>query len=480
MPLVRHHLAEELTAGFERIRAKLDVAESFPDDVDALATLRASVGGCGSEPPGDDPERIDRTDVELFSLDPEGSRDLDQALHLERNGSGYRFHYAIADVAAWVRAGDAIDLEARRRTTTVYCPDRRIPLHPPVLSEGAASLLADGARPALLWTIDLDQRGTTADATVEHAVVRNRAARSYRDAQAAIDAGHDDDQLRLLEEVGMLRSEIEVSRGGVSLNLPEQTVRRVGDGYELRYDDAMAVEGWNAQLSLCCGMAAAELMLHNGVGILRTLPPAGSDTIEQLRRHSDALGVAWPTTMDYPTWVRSLDTSTPQGAALVQLATTTLRGAGYLAFDGTIGVEHRHAAIAADYSHVTAPLRRLVDRFAGECCVAAAERRRPADWALAALDSLPGEMEAGGRRAQQVERAVIDLAEAAVLSGRVGEYFDAVVTANAKGRPSSTVQIEDPAVVATLDEVAPIGSTVKVRLAQADIATSTVRFEAAR
>ena len=88
----------------------------------------------------------------MITIDPAGSRDLDQAMHLTRSGSGFLISYAIADVAAFVTPGGPIDLEAHRRGMTLYAPDRRIPLHPPVLSEGAASLLPDQLRPALLWT----------------------------------------------------------------------------------------------------------------------------------------------------------------------------------------------------------------------------------------------------------------------------------------------------------------------------------------
>ena len=80
---------------------------------------------------------LDRTDLELITIDPAGSRDLDQALHIARGQRGeFVISYAIADVAAFVRPGDPIDLEAHRRGTTLYAPDCRTPLHPPVLSEG--------------------------------------------------------------------------------------------------------------------------------------------------------------------------------------------------------------------------------------------------------------------------------------------------------------------------------------------------------
>ena len=148
---------------------------------------------------------LDRTDLELITIDPEGSRDLDQALHIGRDGSGFVVSYAIADVAAFVSAGDPIDLEAHRRGTTLYAPDQRIPLHPPALSEGAASLLPDQVRPALLWTIRLDARGRMTDAEVVRARVRSREQLSYHQAQAEIDGGAPRETLALLAEVGPWR-----------------------------------------------------------------------------------------------------------------------------------------------------------------------------------------------------------------------------------------------------------------------------------
>ena len=161
----------DLAAGFAAIRAEQHVPEEFPPAATAEAAQLAAAG----PPPA---ERADRRDIELSSIDPAGSRDLDQAFHLEARGSGFRIHYAIADVGGWIPPGGPIDLESRSRGTTIYCPDVRIPLHPTSLSEDAASLLPDVDRPAVLWMIDLDQRGAVADVAVERALVRNRRGRA--------------------------------------------------------------------------------------------------------------------------------------------------------------------------------------------------------------------------------------------------------------------------------------------------------------
>lgn len=98
-------------------------------------------------------------DVPFVTIDPPGSKDLDQAVALERTPDGFRVQYAIADVAAFVDPGSALDQAVNTRGQTFYFPDTRIGLHPPILSEGAASLLPGQIRPAVVWTIDLSADG---------------------------------------------------------------------------------------------------------------------------------------------------------------------------------------------------------------------------------------------------------------------------------------------------------------------------------
>ncbi len=123
------------------------------------------------------------------TLDPVGSMDLDQAFHLERSGDGVRVRYAIADVAAVVEPGGPVDVEAHTRGMTLYSPDSRAPLHPTVLSEGAASLLPDQVRDAVVWTIDLDAAGEQTAVDVRRARVRSVRRLDYDGVQQQIDAG---------------------------------------------------------------------------------------------------------------------------------------------------------------------------------------------------------------------------------------------------------------------------------------------------
>lgn len=459
-----------LRAALSALRTELGVPETFP--AEALAEA--------AQPPR--LPSYDATDIPLFTIDPPTSEDLDQAMHLSRRDKGgYRVRYAIADVAAFVNPGGALDAEAHRRVMTLYFPDEKVPVHPPGLSEGTASLLPDQTCPAVLWTVDLDADGRTEATDVRRALVRSRAKLDYAHVQRRIDAGTAEEPLALLKDVGTLREALEIERGGISLNVPEQEIVEKDGTYELAYRAPLPADGWNAQISLLTGMAAADLMLAYGTGVLRTLPAAPDGAVGRLRRTARALRIDWPHHVSYAQLIRSLDPHKPHHAAFLQECTTLLRGAGYTVFrDGALPEVTAHAAVAAPYTHCTAPLRRLVDRYAAEICLAAVAGKTSPEWVLAALDALPKEMADGGRRAGTVERECVDIVEAALLKDRVGELFEGCVVDVQEHEPTvGTVQLESPAVFARItggSSPLPLGERLRVRLTQADPGTTKVEF----
>lgn len=178
--------------------------------------------------------------------------------------------------------------------------------------------------------------------------------------------------------------------------------------------------------------------------------------------------------------VRSLDPARSSHAAFLQECTTLLRGAGYSVFThGDLPTPAVHATAAALYTHCAAPLRRLVDRYAAELCLAATAGQEPPEWVLRALDALPKEMAEGTRRANTVERECVDLVEAALLGDRTGRTFDAYVIDVEDDDPAvGTVHVEDPAIVARIESGSPLplGERLRVRLARADLGPSKVLF----
>jgi exoribonuclease R len=460
-----------LRAGIAEIQHELEVSPEFPPEVEEAAAAAVA-----------DPRLpdLDRTDLPMVTIDPAGSMDLDQALHISRtDDGGFVLHYAIADLAAFITPGDPLDVEAHRRGQTLYGADSRIPLHPTSISEDGGSLLPGQLRPALLWTITMDGEGARTDVEVERARVRSRSRLDYAGVQQQIDDGTAEESLMLLKELGELRLKREQARGGVSLPLPEQEVDTTGPEWELTYRDLLPVEEWNAQMSLLTGFAAASLMMYARVGFLRTLPPPHPRDVQRLHRTAHALGLDWPAELLFPDFIRGLDPAKPQHAAMISACTRLLRGSGYVAFDGETPAQPVHSALNAEYAHVTAPLRRLGDRYASEICVSLCAGTDVPDWVRAALPDLARTMQESSQRANRYERMVLDLVEAGLLQHRVGESFEAVVVEVDEKEPTrGIVTIADPAVEAPVVSATdiPLGTEVRVRLTTADVAQRKVEF----
>jgi len=238
------------------------------------------------------------------------------------------------------------------------------------------------------------------------------------------------------------------------------------------------LEEWNAHVSLLTGMAAAEIMLAGGVGILRTMPQADPDDVAEFRAQTIALGLPWRFDIPYGTYLSDLP-HTPAGRAVREYAGGLFRGAGYVAFDGDPPDDPRQAAIGAPYAHTTAPLRRLVDRWSLVICDALANGRPVPDWARQSLPEVPALMAAGSQRAGRMDAGAIDRVEAAVLHGREGEVFDGVVL-SVRGE-GARVQLRRPPVeakVAGRGDGVP-GAEVRLRRDAASIADGTALFSEA-
>lgn len=477
MPLQRVHFADDVPevfrASLQDIRRELEVPAEFPPEVVAAALAAAQNPRL--------PE-LDRTDVEFVTIDPPDSMDLDQALHIERTGDGYTVYYAIADVAAFVQPGDPIDLEARRRGETLYAPDKRTPLHPPELSEGEGSLLPDQVRPALLWTITVDATGDGTGVVCERALVKSRAKLNYAGVQKDLDAGNASESLQLLREVGKLREQRELDRGGVNLPIPDQEVVTSNHGWGLEFRAPLPVEGWNAQISLLTGMAAAELMMKGKIGILRTLPESHDDLRHKLENTAKALGITWPAEESYAEFIHGLDPKVPAHAAMLASCTVLFRGAGYTAFSGSVPERPEHAAMKAEYAHVTAPLRRLVDRWAGEICVALSAGTEVPAWVHESMEEIPKVMDEADRRAHAYERSIVSMVEAGLVAEKIGAEFDGVITdVDERDHTRGIVALSTLAIEGRITGKTPLplGQAVRVKLVEADISKRTVSFNLA-
>ena len=453
---------EEFSDGLAKLREDFEVPGDFPDDVLAAAEIAAR------RPVGDGASRhVDRTGVEFLTLDPAGSTDLDQAFAIERAGNDVILRYAIADVAWFVRPGDPIDREAWKRGVTVYLPNDRAGLHPPRISEDAGSLLPGGPKPAVVFVVRVAEDGAVRLDGVERAMIRNRAKLEYATVTAA-------DLPHAFAELSRRIEAAEVARGADRIQFPEQEVVRADAGFALRFRPRNEAENENAAMSLATNMAVADVLYAAKTGLFRTMPAVTDRELGRLRHTARAFGLDWPRDMALKAFERSLSRQDPRTAAFQLAVRRASGGASYEPYDPA--KRPWHAAVAATYSHATAPLRRLADRYVIEATLAVVNGEPVPDDISEAFTLLPDAMRAGDARANRVDRAAIDLAEAVVLQGREGEVFDAVVTD--EDDRGARIQLCDPPVVARVvaRRVDP-GDDAQVKLIRADAAGRTVAFE---
>lgn len=448
-----------LSRGLADIRTQFQVPPEFPPAVlteARLAAARPVLGHC------------DWTDRDFVTLDPKSSTDLDQAFAIEKAAMDLVLHYAIADVAWFVGSGDALDREAWVRGETIYMPDGKASLYPIGLSEGAASLLPGVDRPSVVFTVRIDPTGKSSLDGAVRAMVRSRAKLAYETATPAdLPSGFTD----LFERI----ERAEDARGAARVDAPEQELVIGRDGhFALDFRPQLLSEQQNAALSLAANLAIADAMLAHRTGLFRVMPEPDERWAWRLRHTAKALGLVWPKHETLKQFEGSLNTSDPRHAAFRTAVRRAGPGASYAPYEE--GVVPWHSAMAATYAHATAPLRRLADRFVIEATLQIAAGEAVSAELTAAFQSLPAVMAKAEGKAAQVDRAVLDLAEAVILEGREGSRFEAVVTdVDERG---TRIQLSDPAVVARVEgKGAMPGDTIEVELTSVDVLHRQVRFQ---
>lgn len=447
-----------LTAGLAAIREQYQVPQDFPAHVLAAAD-RAAARPLTAH--------ADRTAIPFVTLDPATSTDLDQAFWIEQAGADLILSYAIADVAWFVDDGDAVDVEAWKRGETIYLPDGKAGLYPQVLSERAASLLPDGPRAAIIFTVRLDPEGNATLDGAERAVIRSRAKLAY-------DRVTDRELPPAFAAFAARMDAAEAARGAARVDPPEQEVEALGDArYSLAFRPLLASERHNAALSLSANLAIAAALQQAGTGLFRVMAGPSAKALSRLRATATALGLDWPDGTDLKALERTLDQRNPHHAAFMIAIRRAGNGAGYAPW--IPGVTPWHEAIAATYAHATAPLRRLADRYVIRATLAVANGQPVPAAVEDAFRRLPAVMAKADATAGQIERAVIDLAETVMLHGREGERFAACVT-DTDG-DSARVQLVDLPIVARarIPGAAP-GQCLDLRLDGADVAGRRLAF----
>lgn len=248
---------------FRALAAGLGLVEQFPDDVLAETKLFERNPGI------DDATLVDLTGLPFVTVDGPTTRDLDQALHLEETGEGFRLRYAIADASYYVRPGSALFREALRRGASFYLPGHSIPMLPRALSEGLVSLGPGVERRALVFVVGLDRRGSVLGYALQRARIRSRAKLTFSavdellssPARAALSGHEAAESLRLLGRVGELRAAHEDRRQMVRYLRVDAAVRlRPGGGVVVVREPRGPSELANEQLSILCNALGARFL----------------------------------------------------------------------------------------------------------------------------------------------------------------------------------------------------------------------------
>ena len=339
-----------LTGGLAAIRQQYQVPGPFPPAVVAEAEQAAQ------RPLNASGDR-DARHIEFVTLDPATSTDLDQAYHLGQEADTLVLSYAIADVGFFVDRNSELEREAWRRGSTVYCPDGREPQYPDVLCEGAASLLPDVDRPAVVLTVHLDADGNATLRNAQRRVIRSRAKLAYETVS--------DPQLGpLVVEFSTRVAAAENRRGATRIEFPEQDVEVDASspgGFKLVTRQRHTSEDTNSSLSLAANMAVADCMFAASQGLFRVMAEPSAPSVRALRHRANMLGINWLSGHSLRQLGVTLDPNNPKHVAFLLAARRAGGGASYAAFEA--GQRPWHSAIAATYAHATAPLRRLADRY---------------------------------------------------------------------------------------------------------------------
>ena len=424
---------EDPAAEGRMVLAKHGIREDFPKKV--LEEEK------GIFPPGEDtpfPEGVeDLRDLCAFTIDPFDARDRDDAVSIEKLKGGHRLGVHIADVGHYVKEGGAIDKEARDRGTSVYLPDRAVPMLPPHLTGEVCSLREGAVRRTLSAFIDFDRYGNRTGMRLTYARIRSRASLTYRGAAAVLEGGEvphesEAESARALEEplrqlsalAEKLHSE-RMRRGSLDFDLPEAQVLLDEEGMPSGIERAPRTSAHRLieECMLAANRAVAEFLAEaGGASVFRIHEAPAEENLEGLRAILSKLGLKAPRLealkrpggfQEVFDAVRGSDVERYVNfAALRSMKLARYEAAPALHFG--LGFER--------YTHFTSPIRRYADlcvhRRLGK--LMRGEKRKPQAKPLAALC---GDISERDRVAEAASREMVDFMKALFMRDKVGERF---------------------------------------------------------
>jgi ribonuclease R len=428
---------EEPGVDLRVVIAKHALPDAFPPGVEEEARRVARPVG-----PEDTAGRTDFRGWLTVTIDPETARDHDDAVAIERrDDGGYRLAVHIADVAHYVREGGPLDEEAYLRGTSVYFPDKVLPMLPHALSSDVCSLVEGQDRLTQSVVIELDARGRVQRSRFEDGVIRSAARLSYAEAQAVVDGDAAARErfaalvpsLVAMDELAKLMRARRHERGSLDLDLPEPklvldaTGEMTGIVRQERLDSMRLIE----EFMLAANEAVAERLHRAGAGALyRIHERPDPERVEEFVELLSSLGFRLPRRddgvrpEDFQLVLRQIQ-GRPEEKLVSYLLLRTMKLARY--HEENLG----HFGLATDmYAHFTSPIRRYPDLVVHRALRALREGGDSAreTWLREKLPEMGLHLSERERRAADAERELVEWKKVRFMAGRLGETFPGYVT----------------------------------------------------
>jgi ribonuclease R len=416
--------------------AKHGLPDAFPAEVEEEARRVARPVG-----PGDTAGRTDFRGWLTVTVDPETARDHDDAVAIERReDGGFRLAVHIADVAHYVREGGALDEEAYLRGTSVYFPDKVLPMLPHALSSDVCSLVEGQDRLTQSVVIDLDARGRVQKTAFHGGVIRSAARLSYAQAQAVVDGDPAARErfaalvpsLAAMDELAKRMRARRHERGALDFDLPEPKLvldekgAMTGIVRHARLDSMRLVE----EFMLAANEAVAERLHRAGAGALyRIHEQPDPERVEEFVELVSSLGYRLPRREDgvrpedFQLVLRQIE-GKPEEKLVSYLLLRTMKLARY--HEENLG----HFGLATDmYAHFTSPIRRYPDLVAHRAlrALGGGDADREA-WLRQRLPEMGLHLSERERRAAEAERELVEWKKVRFMAGKLGETFSGYVT----------------------------------------------------
>jgi len=406
------------------------------------ATLREAAGFATEIPPDALAGRLDLRKAVVITIDGQDAKDFDDAVSLERRGEdGWTLGVHIADVAHYVRPGSALDQEAYERATSVYLPDRVLPMLPEALSNGLCSLKPKVERLTLSAILDLDARGRVVGARFANSVIRSARRCTYEEIEAWYDGKSGLDlaeeavlgpALRDMRTVARLRRDLRMERGALDFDFPETKVSLDAQGLPtaLTRRARLFTHQLIEEFMLAANEAVAKELREAGMSLLfRIHEEPDEDKLNDTLAYLGKLKLGSPkggsaTPKDLQRLLARAE-GRPEKRLVQTLILRSLRLARY-----SPGHDIHFGLALEDYCHFTSPIRRYPDLVVHRMLKA-----RLAGLSPSAAKAQAGDLEKVGehsstmeRRAEACERDCVKAKQVRYLEARLGQVYAATVT----------------------------------------------------